>query len=174
MNVKHWTLTAALLAAAAIQPALIQPAVADDDLSKRIAACTREQDDALRLACFDRAAAPPATTADKAVAAKPAAEKADPAQAFGVHGSELARSREADDPKQDNTPKRLTAKVAGIEKRARGELVFTLDNGQVWAQKEVGAYFPIDVGDPVTILAGTLGSHRLVVGSRATAVTRVR
>jgi hypothetical protein len=167
MNVKHWTLTAALLAAA------IQPALADDDLSKRIAACTREQDDALRLACFDRAAAPPAA-ADKAVAAKPAAEKADPAQAFGVHGSELARSREADDPKQDSTPKRLTAKVAGIEKRARGELVFTLDNGQVWAQKEVGAYFPIDVGDPVTILAGTLGSHRLVVGSRATAVTRVR
>jgi hypothetical protein len=173
MNAKHRTLTAALLAAAAIQLARTQPAWADDDLSKRIAACTREQDDARRLACFDRAAAP-AAAADKAVTAKPAAERADPAQAFGVHGSELARNREADDPKQDTTPQRLIAKIAGIEKRARGELVFTLDNGQVWAQKEVGAYFPIDVGDPVTILAGTLGSHRLIVGSRATAVTRVR
>jgi hypothetical protein len=38
----------------------------------------------------------------------------------------------------------------------------------------VGAYFPVKVGDPVTVLAGTLGSFRLVVASRATAVTRVR
>ena len=155
MNAKYWTVAATLLAAAAIHPAR-----ADDDLSKHIAACTREQDDARRLACFDRAAAPPES----------AAEKAD----FGVSGSELARSRVADDPKQDAAAKRLTAKVAGIEKRARGELVVTLDNGQVWAQQEVGAYFPLDVGDPVTILAGSLGSHRLIVGSRATAVTRVR
>jgi hypothetical protein len=130
MNARHWTVAATLLAAAAIQPARAQ-----DDLSTRIAACTREKDDTRRLACFDRA---------------------------------------AEEPKQDATPKRLTAKVAGIEKRARGELVFTLDNGQVWAQREVGAYFPVDVGDEVTILAGTLGSHRLLVGSRATAVTRVR
>jgi hypothetical protein len=158
MTAKHWTLAATLLAAAAMQPAR-----ADDELSKRIAACTREQDDARRLACFDRAAAP-----------VPAADKVDTAQAFGVPGSELARNRAADDPKQDTPPERLTAKIAAIEKRARGELVVTLDNGQVWAQKEVGAYFPIAVGDPVTILAGTLGSHRLIVGSRATAVTRVR
>ena len=153
MNAKHWILVATLLAATAIQPAR-----AADDLSKRIAACTREQDDARRLACFDRAAAP-AAAADNT---------------FGVHGSELARNRAADDPKQDTPPERLTAKIAAIEKRARGELVVTLDNGQVWAQKEAGAYFPLAVGDPVTILAGTLGSHRLIVGSRATAVTRVR
>jgi hypothetical protein len=152
MKAKHRTLAATLLAAAAIQPAR-----AGDDLSERIAACTREQDDARRLACFDRAA-----------------ENVDTAQAFGVHGSELARDRRVDEPQQDATPKRLTAKVAGIEKRARGELVVTLDNGQAWAQKEVGAYIPLNVGDPVTILAGTLGSHRLLVGSRATAVTRVR
>jgi hypothetical protein len=149
MKAKHWTVAATLLAAAALQPARAQ-----DELSKRIAACTREQDDTRRLACFDRAA--------------------DSAQAFGVPGSELARNRAAEEPKQDATPKRLTAKVAGIEKRARGELVFTLDNGQVWAQTEMGPYFPVNVGDEVTILAGTLGSHRLLVGSRATAVTRVR
>jgi hypothetical protein len=151
MNTLHSILAAALLAAAALQPAL----ATDDDLSKRIAACTREHDDAQRLACFDRAAAPEA--------------------AFGVHGSELARNRDAgDDTKQESAPKRVTAKVTGIDKRARGELVVTLDNGQVWAQKEVGAYFPIKVGDPATILAGTLGSYRLIVANRATAVTRVR
>ena len=152
------TLAAALLATAAIQPA-----VAGDDLSQRIAACTREQDDARRLACFDRAAAPSAD-----------AKLADATQVFGVHGSELARNRDDDDPKQDSTPKRISATVAGVEKRARGELVVALDNGQVWAQKEAGPYFPIKVGDAVSIIAGTLGSHKLVVASRATAVTRVR
>jgi hypothetical protein len=142
------TLAAALLATVAFQPAL-----ASDDLSQRIAACTREQDDARRLACFDRAAVPEAD--------------------FGVQGSELARNRNDDDPRQDSTPKRISATVAGVEKRARGELVVTLDNGQVWAQKEVGPYFPIKVGDAVSIIAGTLGSHKLVVASRTTAVTRV-
>jgi hypothetical protein len=151
MNMLHSTLAAALLTAAAMQPAL----AAGDDLSKRIAACTREQDDARRLACFDRAATPE--------------------EAFGVHGSELARNRDdSGDTTQESAPKRVSANVTGIEKRARGELVVTLDNGQVWAQKEVGAYFPIKVGDPATILAGSLGSYRLVVANRATAVTRVR
>ena len=65
-------------------------------------------------------------------------------------------------------------RVAAIDKRPRGELVITLDNGQVWAQKEAGAYFPLKVGDPVAILAGTLGSFRLIAGNRATAVTRVQ
>jgi hypothetical protein len=141
---------------------------ADGDLSKRIAACTRERDDAQRLACFDRAAAPQAS------ADKDAAGKVDATQMFGVHGSELARNRDDSDTEQGSAPTRIAAKVAGIDKRARGELVVTLDNGQVWAQKEVGAYFPIKVGDPVTVLAGSLGSFRLVVANRATAVTRVR
>jgi hypothetical protein len=163
MNTLHSTFAVALLAAAATQPAL----AADDDLSKRIAACTREQDDARRLACFDRAAAPAAARAE-------AAEKVHATQAFGVHGSELARNRDDDDAKKETVPERITAKIAGIDKRPRGELVVTLDNGQVWAQKEVGAYFPIKVGDAATILAGTLGSYRLVVANRATAVTRVR
>jgi hypothetical protein len=159
MKTIYSTAAAALLAIAAMQPAL-----ASDDLSQRIAACTREHDDARRLACFDRAAAPKAA---------PAA-KVDATQEFGVHGSELARNRDDGDPQQDSAPKRISARVTGNEKRARGELVVTLDNGQVWAQKEVGAFFPIKVGDAVSILAGSLGSHSLIVANRATAVTRVR
>jgi hypothetical protein len=156
-------MAAALLAAAVAKPALS----GDDDLAQRIAACTREHDAALRLACFDRAAAP--QTASQA-----AAPKVDAAQTFGVHGSELARSRDDDKPQSDDSPKRISATVTAIEKRAHGELVVTLDNGQVWAQKEVGAYFPLKVGDPIAVLAGTLGSFRMVCGNRATAVTRVR
>jgi hypothetical protein len=119
-------LTALLIAAA-------QPALTADDLASRIAACTREQDDTLRLACFDRAAEP-----------------------------------------QAPAPKRMSATVTVIDKRPRGELVVTLDNGQVWAQKNVDRYFPLEVGDPVEILAGALGSFRLIAGSRSTAVTRVQ
>ena len=152
-------LTTTLLAAAFVRPAL----AADDDLAKRIAACTREQDDARRLACFDRAAAP-----------KAAAPKVDATQTFGVQGSELARSREDSDSRPEGPPKRISASVTAIDKRPRGELVITLDNGQVWAQKEAGAYFPLKVGDPVAVLAGTLGSFRLIAGNRATAVTRVQ
>jgi hypothetical protein len=150
----HAVASAALLATALARPV----GAADDDLAQRIAACTREQDDARRLACFDRAAAP----------------KVDATQTFGVHGSELARNRDDDQPEAESAPKRISATVTGIEKRARGELVVTLDNGQVWAQKEIGAYFPLKVGDPVAILAGTLGSFRLIAGNRATAVTRVQ
>jgi len=91
-----------------------------------------------------------------------------------VHGSELARNRDDGKPAAEGPPKRISAKVTAIDKRARGELVVTLDNGQVWAQKETGAFFPLKVGDPVAILAGTLGSFRLIAGNRATAVTRVQ
>jgi hypothetical protein len=143
-----------LHAAAPLTIAAIQPALAAADLATRIAECRREQDDRLRLACFDRAAVPQ--------------------ESFGVHGSELARSRVDDTSKAESTPKRIAATVTGIDKRAHGELVFTLDNGQVWAQKEVGAYFPIKVGDSIAILAGSLGSHKLVIANRSTPVTRVR
>ena len=156
MRTVYWILVSALLAA------LVQPALAaNDDLAARIAACTLERDDARRLACFDRAAVPSAPAA-----------KVDSQQTFGVQGSELARGR--DDQRADSEPKRIAATVTAIDKRPRGELVLTLDNGQVWAQKEAGAYFPVKVGDPVAILSGTLGSFRLIVANRATAVTRVQ
>ncbi len=150
--------------ASALLASLMRPALAaDDDLAARIAACTRERDEARRLACFDRAAVP--TTP---------ASKVDPQQTFGVQGSELARGRDDGDEAAHSEPKRITANVTAVDKRPRGELVFTLDNGQVWAQKEAGAYFPVKVGDPVAVLSGTLGSFRLIVGERATAVTRVQ
>jgi hypothetical protein len=152
------------LASAFLLAAATPSFAAEDELAQRIAACTHEQDDARRLACFDRAAAPKAA----------AAPKVDATETFGVHGSELARSRNDDKPEAASSPKRINAKVTAIEKRARGELVVTLDNGQVWAQKETGAYFPLKVGDAVAILAGTLGSFRLIAGNRATAVTRVQ
>ena len=157
----HTLVSLTLLAAVVFAQATL---AADDDLPQLIAACTREQNDARRLACFDRAAAPQSAVTPKVEAT----------ETFGVQGSELARSRDDDKPESQAAPKRISATVTAIEKRARGELVVTLDNGQVWAQKDVGAFFPLKVGDSVAILAGTLGSFRLIAGKRATAVTRVQ
>src|SRR4051794_9173793 len=101
MKMIHSLLAVTLLAAALLRPAV----AADDELAQRVAACTREHDDARRLACFDRAAAPQA-----------AIPKVKEDQSFGVHGSELARSRDDDNPQARSAPKRIAATVAAIEK----------------------------------------------------------
>lgn len=178
MNGNNPCLAVVVLAALA---ALAQPSVAaESGLAERFGACTRERDDAQRLACFDSAAAqlPKSATVDKP-RAEPVAGSVTPLpttaseEAFGVSGSELARKRDAEIPVKESAPRRITATLTEVSKRPRGELVFTLDNGQVWAQKDPGSYFPIKVGDSVTILAGSLGSFRLVTSNRSTQVTRV-
>jgi hypothetical protein len=126
------------------------------------------------------APAPPqaAATAGAAGAAAAAATPAPKSSVdeFGVSGSEVARHRDAEAQKQPGAPQKLdkiNAAVTAVSKRPRGELVVTLDNGQVWAQKDV-QYVPIKVGDNVTILAGALNSYKLVAAGRATAVTRIQ
>jgi hypothetical protein len=70
--------------------------------------------------------------------------------------------------------KRMLAAVSGVSTRARGELVVTLDNGQVWRQIQP-ADFPLKPGDHVEIDVGALGSYILWSPSsrRATKVTRI-
>src|SRR5262249_34940066 len=122
MTRTHWLLAMLLLWFAP----LAQSLAADDGLADRIAACTGERDDARRLACFDRAAAPQA--APQAELAKSGGDDAKADQQFGLPGSELARNR--DDERgapHESTPDRITASVAELSKRPRGELVFTLD-----------------------------------------------
>ncbi len=88
---------------------------------------------------------------------------------FGVHNGALeakliGRQRE----------KRLLAVVSAVSNRPRGELVVTLDNGQVWVQLEPANY-PLKAGDHVEIDVGALGSYVLWSPSnrRATKVTRI-
>ncbi|HLS80517.1 MAG TPA: hypothetical protein VK025_03845 [Steroidobacter sp.] len=159
---------------------------ADEPLAERIAACTSEKDEVRRLACFDRAAQPLAApraaalndhSSDGAhveppVRADAPAQDAEAVAEFGVKGSAIARERDVR--AQDSPPDRISAVITKIERRPRGELVFALDNGQVWAQKRAQSYYPAKTGDSATILAGALGSHRLIVGGRATAVTRIK
>lgn len=68
----------------------------------------------------------------------------------------------------------MSSVVARISSRAHGELVVTLDNGQVWAQLEPG-YLSLKPGDAVEISIGALGSYVMWVPAsrRASKVTRI-
>jgi len=151
-----------------------QAALADETIEDRLRACANETDDAARLACFDKAAkadVPPAPVAVEAAPrapAEPAAAEAvpsaapDPVAEFG---------KEAD---REDEIREISAKVVEVSKRTRGEYVVTLDNGQVWTEKNAEPYLRIKVGDTVRIKRIKMGGYRLVGrGNRATAVIRV-
>ena len=167
---------AGVLALAAATPA---HSAAQPDISAGLASCASESDAAARLACYDRLAKGVPTSASTRTVQETEPDVAQPAGAndtFGVAGSEVARKRGAEEEKNKPASEkvdRLIARVTAIDKGARGELVVTLDNGQVWLQKEA-QYLPLETGDHVTILAGALGSYRLIVAGRATPVTRIQ
>jgi hypothetical protein len=155
-------------------------------LAEQLRLCASEADSARRLNCYDRIAAGlpgPATAgaapAPPAPAAPPPTPPASPAPApaapassnpaeFGVSNGPLAAKR------QTKSLKNISAVVTNVATRARGELVVTLDNGQVWQQNEAVDYFPLHVGDTVEISSGALGSYVLSAPSkRYTKVTRI-
>jgi hypothetical protein len=88
---------------------------------------------------------------------------------FGVHNGPLAAKLIS--PLRE---KHMLAVVSAVSNRPRGELVVTLDNGQVWVQLEATNY-PLKAGDHVEIDVGALGSYILWSPSnrRATKVTRI-
>lgn len=178
-----------LLAAAAIPAGYVSAGAAQ--VSEGVRACMIENDDARRLACYDRelnrhAAKDSVATTVATPPAKPAAVSASTTSAstavntaspdgFGVRGSEVARQRDQQQRRDNPGGEQLTAKVTAISQQPRGELVMTLENGQVWQQKQSGSYFPLKVGDRISIASGALGSYRLSAPSgRSTAVSRIR
>lgn len=69
----------------------------------------------------------------------------------------------------------LTASVTALSAKPHGELVVTLDNGQIWAEIAPGSKIRLKPGDSVTIEAGTLGSFILIApNKRSSKVSRVR
>lgn len=71
--------------------------------------------------------------------------------------------------------KEIKAVAVEVTKRTRGEHVVTLDNGQVWTEKEAESYFRVKVGDTVTIKRISMGGFRMVGrGNRASAVRRLK
>jgi hypothetical protein len=158
-----------------------------DPLPAQLKHCASLTVASARLACYDALAgssasnqvAPPtpagsssAATAGTAATAGIAASGAPPAPSdmeFGVHNGPLETKRIT--PQRE---KRLLAVVSAVSNRPRGELVVTLDNGQVWVQIEPANY-PLKPGDHVEIDVAALGSYVLWSPSnrRATKVTRI-
>ncbi|HEY4366437.1 MAG TPA: hypothetical protein VGN07_04325 [Steroidobacteraceae bacterium] len=128
-------------------------------LPKGFRECATHEDRDQRLACFD---------AEVARLASEAAKE----QNFGTDSGDLARQKAAQDTDRFES---ISAKVTGIATRPHGELVLTLDNGQVWAQTQALAQFAIEAGDSVRIKAGAFSAYILIAPSgRTTRVTRVK
>lgn len=161
-------------------------------LAAQLKRCALLVDAGARLACYDAlagAAAPsaatpqaapspsatgsagavPASSAAAAPVAPPAAAAAPNFTDFGVRNGPLQADR---DPVREKT---MLAVVSAVSFRGRGELVVTLDNGQVWRQIQPSDY-PLKAGDHVEIDVAALGSYRLWTPStrRATKVTRIQ
>lgn len=114
-------------------------------------ACALIHDDTSRLACYDQRFGSPVVPSKSAAAD----DARDTPPATGA--------------KKDSS---FHAAVTGIESRGDGKFVFSLGNGQVWAQTELNTRIVVRVGDTVRIRAGALGSFLL--SNEAGIATRVR
>lgn len=178
-------MTRKVLAAIAALGLLYQAALADDgSLEDRIRVCTGEADDTRRLACFDREAGmlpEPGETVSAETESAPVAvaETAPPPVAesastdeFGMT-PELARSQRTGE--EEAELREISATVVKVSKRPRGELVVTLDNGQIWTEKNAEYGLRVKVGDTIVIKRGRIGGYRLVGrGNRASQVRRIQ
>lgn len=184
---------AALVGSLACLSASAEASAAATQASEGAGACVTVDDPSARLACYDKAfgrvslpaasvAAPQVTagagtpvssppTVGASAAAAAAVPKSDPIADFGL--SEKAKL--AKDPaKAAEHPQSITAQVASVRALKYGELVVTLDNGQVWQQIEAQRSAVVRAGDTVTIRRAVLGSFTLVTkGGIATKVRRV-
>ena len=165
-------------------------------LPASVRACASERDDARRLSCYDReiarldqggdVVAAPATRQRlhprggrrcycsrgcsnspdrRGQPLRPTRSSAIAATSRGKNWTSKLRTEGVD---------RLEATITEVSSRAHGELVITLDNGQVWAQKAPDSKMRLKAGDQVTIKKASLGSYMLVAAGRSTRVTRVQ
>jgi len=154
MMCTRWIVSVAvcLLAGAALPAGAITNPLADG-----LRRCGTETDEPKRLACFDALLATlPKIEADQFGMTKDLALKRDP-----VH------EKHADDTVLPGT-------IVALGQAGHGQLVFTLDNQQVWVQAEVEPSKIFSVGDVVHIEHGAMGSLWLAADhARKTRVRRI-
>jgi hypothetical protein len=145
--------------------------------------CATLDEDGARLACYDatfgrHSLAPhlessPATSPSPAAAAPvsstaPSTDAAKARQEFGLSEAE----KRALDTTRPEEPSSITARVAAVKKRPTGEMVVTLDDGQVWVQLDSYTAAVVRPSDEVTIRKASLGSFVLIGANRV--AVRVR
>jgi hypothetical protein len=134
--------TLALLLAASCLPALAAGTEKLDDSLRR---CARQGDAAQRLACFDAI-----------VGTLPQVE----ADRFGMT-ADIERKRDPAAVQQAKDEK-LSGKISALRHAPQGELIFTLDNRQVWVQAEAAPNIEFAVGEDVHIEHGLMSDLWLV------------
>ena len=130
-----------------------------EPLSDGLRRCAREEDEHLRLKCFDELAGSlPQLKRDQ----------------FGMTAA-VAQRRDPTAPKAALIdPEVLDAKIAGLRQGSRGEYIFTLDNGQVWLEQEWRPGERFSVGEAVQIKHGAFSSLWLSASEhRMTRVKRI-
>jgi len=140
--------------AASCLPALAGAESLDDALRR----CARHSDPAQRLACFD------------AIMSGLSQVEAD---RFGMT-ADIERKR---DPAalQQAKDEVLRGRISELRRTPQGELIFTLDNRQVWVQAEASPNLQFAVGEDVHIEHGAMSALWLVADKhRKVRVTRLR
>jgi hypothetical protein len=149
------------------------PANATDRPTDALLACANEADDAQRLRCFDsvvaglrKAPANPAATV-AAAPSQPATAAPTLEGSFGARGDI--------NPHKHEELRELTGTVTALGAKPHGELILTLDNGQVWAEIQTGSKVKLKTGDTVKIERGAMGSYSLIApNGRSSKVSRIR
>ena len=145
--------------------------------------CSAIDDASQRLACYDAAFGRPAAATTVSITPTPALAPAATATATATAAVDPVAQQRAEfglsdaakkarDPQQSAQAESITDTLAELGRRPTGELVFSLQNGQVWLQIEADTRTRVKAGDTVTIRKGALGSFLLVGPDRVS--VRVR
>jgi hypothetical protein len=143
---------------------------------KAAQACTRLNDDASRLACYDAAlghdaasgaAKPPTPQQSGVVKSDAGAVKSDAQAKFGDDGRLHPHAK-------PDLPKNLTAQVQQVTPLPTGLYRLTLDNGQVWSTTQADSALIFKANDMVTISRLLLGGYEISLKGHTTSVSATR
>ena len=150
---------------AMVTASLSLPAVAAVEQS--LQQCAQIGQDAQRLACYDQLSASlksPSTQVNAATPNSPVVASTAPTQAAPTATAAIARFG-AKPVEVVQEPEAIELTIASISQSARGNLIISFDNGQVWKQLEAKRY-RLAAGDKVQIKKAALGSYLLQAEGR--------
>ena len=139
---------------------LISQSALASSLQQQLSTCSAVDNDIVRLQCFDKLSSIPALASAAAMKATTTTKSSKPS----VNNAQLVQNKneifgfEAQQTRL--TPEQLSVTVSSISKGVRGQLTFTLKNGQVWKQKD-NTSFRLKADKQVYIKKGALGSFFL-------------
>ena len=171
----------------------VEVSTADDAVPDQ-QSCTDIADGLQRLECYDAALGRTEITAPSEVADGPT-PAVDVPSGVGIAAAKVVEkeatpvvvkaeeslglpepvAEPAANPEEKKKADELIAVVTNVSQRPGGEHVVTLDNGQVWSEEFSSTYFPVKIGDTVTIKKRRFSGFRLVTASgKGFAVERLR